>query len=995
MLTTDAMQWGEEAHQSYGSQEEWEEHGDAEHGWTYGMDAASGRFYWCVARRACTPVASELHHSSTPCRYNHHTGVSSWEVPDTLDAQSAQAIMEQAHGVEPSSGASFSSPAVTSPRRRGKARHSTWVKRESRSGLPYYWNPETNECQWHHPFTGKKDPAVLRAQQASAGALSPTATQPPAVPQTPDSPRHAPSTPKRAWAESVVESSDKPSAGAPQRVPPQAPASSAGAGDEAAVAEAAAEQATPARERDAALEESAALADAITRLQVEHRANIAEWTDRFLAKQTELDALRERHTAEKLEWIQRVSDAQKSALEEYVRGRDEARAEAQAGQESAVQSAAASAASSAAAELAEAKKQHAAQLQDLRDAHAADTQALQEEVQALTVQLASAEQAARRASDAESEVATLQGESQQLAAAHQAAQQQVTKLSEEGEQLRAQVKALQQSLQGAGGAEQAAAASAAELQGVRQTLEAERHAHTSEVSALRAQLAEQQAEAAKELADAKAKLRETEAATSAAAASAEAKHSAEVQALESKLAAAVQAAQEEAARGGASALAAAVAEEAARWEARLQAQREATTQQLEEVRALERDKATAEIAALRAERDAARGLYQRESSERRKLAQQLIDLRGNVRVLARVRPVLPVEEESGAGQEVTRFDPANAGFLGMVDGRGRQHAFEFQRVFHPTSNQQDVFEEVQPLVDTVLDGYNVCIFAYGQTGSGKTHTMQGTAEEPGVNVRSLRALFQSAAHRRGSGTLQDATISVSVLEIYNENIRDLLRDGAAPAGGLQLRRGRGGEMEVEGLTQRVVDSPAQVLALMQAAGDARAVGGHDMNEHSSRSHLVVTVAAHVRHVNGSSTSSKLHLIDLAGSERVAKTDATGARLKEAQHINKSLSALGDVVAALGARGSAPSRTTHVPFRNSKLTHLLSDSLGGGSKVLMIVNVSPTAWNAPESIGSLRFAQRCSTVALGKAAKQQDSVTVADLRSQISALREQLGGAAAP
>ena len=245
-----------------------------------------------------------------------------------------------------------------------------------------------------------------------------------------------------------------------------------------------------------------------------------------------------------------------------------------------------------------------------------------------------------------------------------------------------------------------------------------------------------------------------------------------------------------------------------------------------------------------------------------------------------------------------------------------------------------------------------------------------------------------------------------MLEIYNECVRDMLVSdvkadggggGAArkkawgankTAGGLQVRHSKEGGVEVEGLSQVGVGSPAEVEDLIKVGLRNRAVGAHNVNEHSSRSHLVLTVHTAGRNLEtGAGTRSKLHLIDLAGSERLSKTDASGERLKEAQAINKSLSALGNVVEALGSK-----KRTHVPYRDSKLTFLLRDSLKGNSKVLMFVNTSPVLWNAPETFCSLNFAARCRRVELGQASKNTENADAAVLRARVDELEAKLAEA---
>jgi kinesin family protein C2/C3 len=275
-----------------------------------------------------------------------------------------------------------------------------------------------------------------------------------------------------------------------------------------------------------------------------------------------------------------------------------------------------------------------------------------------------------------------------------------------------------------------------------------------------------------------------------------------------------------------------------------------------------------------------------------------------------------------------------------------------------------VFAEVQPTVMSALDGCNVCIFAYGQTGSGKTFTMEGLPASRGVNYLALAELFTYAATSADTSY----TFTVSMLEVYNETISDLLGGGkASEESDLDIRVGKGSRgpacVYVEGLVECEVSSLAEVEHLMTQGARNRHVGGTAMNEHSSRSHLVLTVSVvGTARSGGATTHGKLNLIDLAGSERLAKTGAEGIRLKEAQNINKSLSALGDVVAALG-RSQA-----HVPYRNSKLTFLLQDSLSASARVLMFVNVTPCLASAGESQCSLNFAGRCRAVQLGAAKK---------------------------
>mmetsp|Transcript_6469 Transcript_6469/g.19426 ORF Transcript_6469/g.19426 Transcript_6469/m.19426 type:complete len:288 (+) Transcript_6469:1465-2328(+) len=246
-------------------------------------------------------------------------------------------------------------------------------------------------------------------------------------------------------------------------------------------------------------------------------------------------------------------------------------------------------------------------------------------------------------------------------------------------------------------------------------------------------------------------------------------------------------------------------------------------------------------------------------------------------------------------------------------------------------------------------------------GSGKTYTMNGPPENRGCNLRALHDLFVKSKERRRD-QIEDV-ITVSVLEIYNESIRDLLRDPSKGLKKLEVRRNERGNY-VPDLTTVEVHDDAEVLELMDMADSVRAAASTDMNEHSSRSHMLLSVHVDTLHKSsGMRTFSKLHLVDLAGSERINKSNATGQALKEAQNINKSLSALGDVIAARGADQK------HVPFRNSTLTHLLQDSISQDSKTLMFCCISPVTYNVDETFCTLNFASRVGNVELGKASKQ--------------------------
>ena len=367
-----------------------------------------------------------------------------------------------------------------------------------------------------------------------------------------------------------------------------------------------------------------------------------------------------------------------------------------------------------------------------------------------------------------------------------------------------------------------------------------------------------------------------------------------------------------------------------------------------------------------------------ERRERRRLSNALLELKGNVRVFVRVRPLSSAERDRG---ECAALVPSSPSEVRLNPGGGLRPAadarrFEMDAVFGPEASQSTVFEEVAPLVRSALDGYHACIFAYGQTGSGKTHTMEGSEEDRGITFRALSALFREAERERATTRYEFA---VEMLEVYNDKVRDLLELDPAKPKPHDVRQGPDGAF-VTDLERVPVSSSMDVMRVMRRGTAARKTGRTDMNERSSRSHLIFTV--HVVGVNanrGETTKSRLNLVDLAGSERLSKTNATGERLAEAQHINKSLSALGNCMSALATRqrnrkkhGAAAAG--HVPFRDCKLTHILSPCLGGDSKTLMFVHAGPAASEAAESACTLEFASRVRAVELGPARRNVAATT---------------------
>ncbi|KAK6387116.1 kinesin-like nuclear fusion protein [Exophiala oligosperma] len=372
----------------------------------------------------------------------------------------------------------------------------------------------------------------------------------------------------------------------------------------------------------------------------------------------------------------------------------------------------------------------------------------------------------------------------------------------------------------------------------------------------------------------------------------------------------------------------------------------------------------------------------KEEMLRRKLHNQVQELKGNIRVFCRVRPSNGDEAEGTAKFNFPESDddpkdievkgPEETNSLGKVTTK--THQFSFDRVFAPSSNNAEIFEEISQLIQSALDGYNVCIFAYGQTGSGKTFTM---SSEDGMIPQALRQIYSTSKELEGRGW--SYTMEGSFVEVYNEELRDLLgKDGEHNTKRHEIRHDMATcETTITDVTTLALDSQEQVEGILAQAMSRRSVAATKANERSSRSHsvFILKLTGH-NSITGKRCKGTLNLVDLAGSERLTHSQVEGARLKETQNINKSLSCLGDVIGALGQQQQSQQQQQqqtgsgggHIPYRNSKLTYLLQFSLGGNSKTLMFVMVAPEKKCLSETITSLKFADKVSRTRIGVARK---------------------------
>ncbi|EEF38964.1 kinesin-like protein KIN-14T [Ricinus communis] len=360
--------------------------------------------------------------------------------------------------------------------------------------------------------------------------------------------------------------------------------------------------------------------------------------------------------------------------------------------------------------------------------------------------------------------------------------------------------------------------------------------------------------------------------------------------------------------------------------------------------------------------------------QRRQALNDFLYLKGNIRVFCRIRPIT-LGENFGRVVAVNSSDV----LLKLADNKSKSYTFD--RVFHPGAVQDEVFSEVEPVIKSVLDGYNACIFAYGQTGTGKTFTMEGTPDEPGVVPRTFEALFKQAVESNHS-----FLINFSMLEIYMGNLKDLLlpkptRPTDPISACLSVQTDPEGGIEIDNLVSIQVNDFHQALRLYRLGCRFRSTASTNSNITSSRSHCMIRIVITCFDApERRRKKNKIWLVDLGGSERVLKTKAWGKRLDEGKAINLSLSALGDVINALQRK------KRHIPYRNSKLTQVLKDSLGDDSKTLMLVHVSPKEEDLCETICSLNLATRAKNIHLGNEdiieVREQKKVAMENLQEKM-------------
>ncbi|DBA99762.1 hypothetical protein WJX82_005490 [Trebouxia sp. C0006] len=398
-----------------------------------------------------------------------------------------------------------------------------------------------------------------------------------------------------------------------------------------------------------------------------------------------------------------------------------------------------------------------------------------------------------------------------------------------------------------------------------------------------------------------------------------------------------------------------------------------------------------------------------------------VESTSSVKVAVVVRPLIDLEKAKKA-KECVQVEPPNKiklPPLQLGSTNTEAYNFDYDRAYKLDSKEESrrLFAElVQPLLDRYLQGFNVTVFAYGQTGSGKTYTMgtaasvkevSGKGESTGIIPRSIKSIFAAMQQSRAD---YDVTMKVDFVEVYQDQVRDLLinpnEDGTTRMPVIDIRESPSQGIFLEGVREVEVKTETDIAQLLEAGNGHRAVAAHNLNDASSRSHAIFTLTLEQRRKPTAPPDSKapkflkskLHLVDLAGSERADDTGATGKQLAEGININKGLLALGNVISALTDRKGR----RHIPYRDSKLTRILQDSLGGNSETLMVACVSPAQYNQEQTLSTLRYASRARSIqnSLRLNSKMSAEEEVLYLRkvliereNEIALLKEQLGAGA--
>ncbi|KAL9644026.1 hypothetical protein ABK040_005494 [Willaertia magna] len=381
-----------------------------------------------------------------------------------------------------------------------------------------------------------------------------------------------------------------------------------------------------------------------------------------------------------------------------------------------------------------------------------------------------------------------------------------------------------------------------------------------------------------------------------------------------------------------------------------------------------------------------------------------------IKVVARVRPFAEREKRiKGGTQCIITMKGQDTYIRDPENGKERKFTFDYSYWSHDESNefvtQSKLFEDIGTrIIDNALEGYNTSLFAYGQTGSGKTYTMMGYAGENNIGIvpRICRSLFQRIGEAQSlcDGCYRNFRVEASMMEIYNEQVRDLFNptNPLNSSSGLRVRENPQTGPYVEGLETCVVNTYDDVLKLMDEGNRLRTIAKTNMNDVSSRAHtifqIILASSIEAKGENGevvfSERISRINLIDLAGSERADKSGATGERLREGSAINVSLTALGNVIEKLSEKAENPNKKIFVPYRNSVLTWLLKESLGGNSKTIMIATISPSDYNFQETLSTLRYASRAKQIKNNaKVNEDPNALIIRELRDEIQRLKELL------